>query len=245
MKWAILNITSSTASSEALIGDIPVTLRVSARARRLRLRVDPRTRAVLLTMPRRASRKAALAWAGEHRAWLEATLAAMPEPAAIIPGCTIPWRGGTLVVDWAKTNPRQARIDGDRLIVGGAAESLEGRVLRWMKAEALTLLSSETEEFAAKAGVMASRVSVGDPVSRWGSCASSGALRYSWRLVMAPDFVRRATVAHEVAHLVHMNHGPDFHALVATLLGTDPAPARAWLKREGAALHRIGRRRPG
>lgn len=245
MKWAILNITSSTASSEALIGDIPVTLRVSARARRLRLRVDPRTRVVLLTMPRRASRKAALAWAGEHRAWLEATLAAMPEPAAIIPGSTIPWRGGTLRVDWARTNPRRVGIDGDRLIVGGAAESLEGRVLRWMKAQALALLASETEEFAAKAGVMASRVSVGDPVSRWGSCASSGALRYSWRLVMAPDFVRRATVAHEVAHLVHMNHGPDFHALVATLLGTDPAPARAWLKREGAALHRIGRRHPG
>ena len=57
---------------------------------------------------------------------------------------------------------------------------------------------------------------------------------------MAPDFVRRATVAHEVAHLVHMNHGPDFHALVEALLGTDPAPARRWLRREGAALHRIG-----
>ena len=126
MKWAILNITSSTASSEALIGDIPVTLRVSARARRLRLRVDPRTRAVLLTMPRRASRKAALAWAGEHRAWLEATLAAMPEPAAIIPGSTIPWRGGTLRVDWARTNPRRVRIDGDRLIVHGGNSGPDG-----------------------------------------------------------------------------------------------------------------------
>lgn len=242
MKWAILNITSSTAPSEARVGDIKVTLRVSARARRLRLRVDPRTRAVLLTMPRRTSRKAALAWAAGHREWLEATLAAMPQGAPIVAGGSIPWRGGTLIVDWAQANPRRVTIEESRLLVGGARESLDGRVLRWLKAEALALLTRETHEFAAKAGVMASRVGVGDPVSRWGSCASSGAVRYSWRLVMAPDFVRRATVAHEVAHLVHMNHGPDFHALVAELLGTDPAPARDWLRREGPALHRVGRK---
>ena len=65
---------------------------------------------------------------------------------------------------------------------------------------------------------------------------------YSWRLILAPDYVRRATVAHEVAHRVHLNHGPEFHAFVAELLGADPKPARAWLKREGAALHRIGPR---
>lgn len=241
MKWAILNVTSSTASSEARIGDVPVTLRVSARARRLRLRVDPRTRAVLLTMPRRTSRRAALAWAAEHRAWLEATLAAMPEGLPIVPGARLSYRGRELVVDWAPDRPRRIELAADRLIVGGARESLQGRVLRWLKAQALALLTEETHEFAARCGVMASRVGVGDPVSRWGSCASSGALRYSWRLVMAPDFVRRATVAHEVAHLVHMNHGPAFHALVAELFGADPTPAREWLRREGGRLHRVGR----
>ncbi|MDP8994550.1 MAG: M48 family metallopeptidase, partial [Pseudomonadota bacterium] len=86
------------------------------------------------------------------------------------------------------------------------------------------------------------RVAVGDPISRWGSCSSSAAIRYSWRLILAPDWVRRATVAHEAAHLVHMNHGPAFHALVGELLGEDPRPAWLWLRREGAALHRIGRR---
>ena len=104
------------------------------------------------------------------------------------------------------------------------------------------MLTRETREFAAKTGARLERVGIGDPVSRWGSCSSRGAIRYSWRLILAPDFVRRATVAHEVAHLVHLNHGPDFHALVAGILGADPRPARAWLKREGAALHRIGPR---
>jgi len=241
MKWAISSSTSSIASSEARIGDIPVTLRVSARARRLRLRVDPRTRAVLLTMPRRTSRHAALAWATEHRQWLEETLAAMPAGLPIEPGARIPVRGRELVVDWAPHLGRRVEPAGDRLVVGGLRESLQGRVLRWLKAEALALLTEETREFAAKCGVLASRVGVGDPVSRWGSCASSGTIRYSWRLIMAPDFVRRATVAHEVAHLVHMNHAPAFHALVAELLGADPGPARKWLRREGARLHRIGR----
>ncbi|HVJ02987.1 MAG TPA: M48 family metallopeptidase, partial [Sphingomonas sp.] len=84
-------------------------------------------------------------------------------------------------------------------------------------------------------------VSIGDPRGRWGSCASSGAIRYSWRLILAPQHVRRATVAHEVAHRIHMNHSPAFHRLVALLYEADPTPAREWLRRNGAMLHRVGR----
>ena len=84
----------------------------------------------------------------------------------------------------------------------------------------------------------AGRVGVGDPRSRWGSCASSGAIRYSWRLILAPPDVRRATVAHELAHLLHMDHSAAFHAAHARILGADPRPARAWLRANGAGLHR-------
>ena len=85
-------------------------------------------------------------------------------------------------------------------------------------------------------------VAIGDPRGRWGSCASSGAIRYSWRLILAPRFVRRATVAHEVAHRVHMNHGPAFHALVAELWTKAIRRDRArWLRAHGAALHWVGR----
>ena len=103
------------------------------------------------------------------------------------------------------------------------------------------MLTRETGEFAALAGVTVGRVAIGDARGRWGSCAQDGAIRYSWRLILAPAWVRRATVAHEVAHRVHMNHGAAFHALVAALLGADPAPARAWLRANGAALHWVGR----
>ena len=208
----------------------------------MRLSVDPRTRSVLLTVPRRVSRRRALAWASEHRAWIERALADIPPPQAFAPGATVPVRGEPCEIDWAPSRPRRISLERGRLITGGPIDGLDRRILRWLKAEALALLTRETREIAEQAGARLAAVGVGDPVSRWGSCSAKGAIRYSWRLILAPDFVRRATVAHEVAHLVHLNHGPDFHALVADLLGADPKPARAWLKREGAALHRIGPR---
>ena len=208
----------------------------------MRLSVDPRTRSVLLTVPRRVSQRRALAWASEHRAWIEQALADIPPLRAFAPGESVPVYGGPCEIDWAPSRPRKIRREGDRLVAGGPIEGLERRIQRWLKAEALAVLTRETRELAEKAGARLAGVGVGDPVSRWGSCSARGTIRYSWRLILAPDFVRRATVAHEVAHLVHLNHGPDFHALVAALLGADPKAARAWLKREGAALHRIGPR---
>ena len=217
-------------------------MRVSPRARRLRLRVDPRTRAVLLTVPKRTSKSQALAWAAGHRDWIETRLAEIPDVAPILPGGTILFRGEPLVIDWQPSRPRRIEHSGDRLVVGGPAETLEGRILRWLKAEARSVLGRETEDLAAKAKARLVRIGIGDPVSRWGSCSASGSIRYSRRLILSPDFVRRATVAHEVAHLIHLNHGREFHLLVEALLGEDPRPARLWLRREGAALHRIGRR---
>ncbi|HTU09358.1 MAG TPA: SprT family zinc-dependent metalloprotease [Allosphingosinicella sp.] len=239
MSWSF---TSSTASSELRIGETPVQLRISPRARKLRLSVDPRTRAVLLTVPRRVSQRRALAWAGEHRQWIEQQLAHIPPPRSLAPGESVPVYGEAYVIDWEASRPRKLRLEQGRLICGGPLEGLDRRILRWLKSEALDLLTRETREFAERTGARLERVGIGDPVSRWGSCSSRGTIRYSWRLIMAPDFVRRATVAHEVAHLVHLNHGPDFHALVAAIFGADPKPARLWLKREGAALHRIGPR---
>ena len=216
-------------------------LTVSPRARRLRLKVDPRTGAVLLTVPRRTSQRRALEWAAGHREWIEKQLARIVPPERLGPGALVPLYDRPHVVDWSAERSRIVRLEEGRILAGGPLEGLEGRILRWLKRHALDVLSRETAEYAAKAGVGVTRVTVGDPLSRWGSCSSSGGIRYSWRLILAPDHVRRATVAHEVAHRVHMHHGPEFHALVARLYGADPQPAREWLRRHGASLHRIAR----
>jgi predicted metal-dependent hydrolase len=207
----------------------------------MRLRVDSRTGAVTLTYPRRVSQRKALDWAATKQAWIEAAVSAVPTGLALAPGVVLPFEGEPHRIDWEPGRSRVVKVEAGSILAGGPAETLEGRLLRWLKRHALAVLSRETEEFAAKAGVSVTRVAVGDPMSRWGSCSSSGAIRYSWRLILAPEWVRRATVAHEVAHRVHMNHGPDFHALVERLFDADPKPARDWLRRHGADLHRIGR----
>ncbi len=219
----------------------PVDIVRHPRARRTRLSIDPASGRVRLTLPPRVSESAGLRWAQTQQGWIDAQRARLPQPRPFVPGGIVTFDDRVLTIDWRAIAPRRVVFDGDRLIVSGPQEALNRRVLAWMKRQALTVLSAETAEYAALAGVRVSAVSVGDPRGRWGSCSSSGAIRYSWRLMLAPAWVRRATVAHEVAHRVHMNHGPDFHALVAQLYAADPTPARQWLRREGAALHWLGR----
>ncbi len=221
--------------------EAPLKLVVSPRARTMRLRVDRRTGAVVLTIPKRASQRKALEWAAGHRSWIEAQLAQIVPASGLADGAELPIEGLPHRVRWDASASRTPRRESGELVVGGPAENLGGRIVRWLRRHAADVLSRETQEFAVRAGVSVGHVGVGDPTSRWGSCSSSGAIRYSWRLILAPEWVRRATVAHEVAHRVHMNHGPDFHALVERLLGADPQPARLWLRRHGASLHRIAR----
>jgi predicted metal-dependent hydrolase len=220
---------------------VPLTIKVSARARRMRLSVDPRTAQVLLTVPKRTSQRKALAWAESQRSWIESALAKVPDAIAIGPGSEVPLYGAPHPIDWRETGSRTVQAVDGRLVVGGPKELVQQRVLRWLRHHALDVLHRETMAYAAKAGVSVSKVTVGDPVSRWGSCSSSGGIRYSWRLILAPDFVRRATVAHEVAHRMHMDHSPAFHAVVADILEDDPGQARRWLRTHGAELHRFAR----
>ena len=102
-------------------------------------------------------------------------------------------------------------------------------------------MSSEVSEFAAKAGVTARSVRIGDARSRWGSCSSDGRIRLSWRLILAPSEVRRFVVAHEVAHLRHLDHGPAFKTLESELVGPGLAEASGALRRLGPRLRRVGR----
>jgi len=173
-----------------------VKLSVSPTARAMRLRVDRRTGEVVLTIPRRASRRKALAWADGHRAWIEARLAEVAPALTLAPGTDLPLYDRPHRIDWSPERPRTPRLEEGRVVAGGPEEGLEARLLRWLRRHALDTLAAETAEFAATAGVQVTRIGIGDPLSRWGSCSASGGIRYSWRLILAPDWVRRATVAH-------------------------------------------------
>jgi len=241
---ASLNITLSTAISEplALPGlPWPIELRIHPRARRLRLALDEPRGLLRLTVPRRVSRRAALAWAAEQAGWVEAQLARIEPGEPLAPGATIPFDGGEVLLQWNEAAPRTPQLIGHVLRCGGPAERFAGRIARWLREEARRRLVEETSALAAANGIAGGPVSVGDAGTRWGSCSSSGAIRYNWRLLLAPPHVRAYVVAHEVAHRMHLNHGPGFHALQARLYDGDVSAARSILRRLGPRLKRVGR----
>ncbi|HEU4969032.1 M48 family metallopeptidase [Sphingomonas sp.] len=223
-----------------MFGGRPLKVVRHASARVMRLRVDPRDGSVRLTLPRRASLRHGHAWAEEQRPWVEAQLAERRPGLRLVPGVRLEIGGEPLTLA-SMSAVRGVRRHENELRVGGEPDLFELRVLRWLKAEAWRVLEAETRTLAAQAGVSVRRVSVGDTRSRWGSCSADGDIRYSWRLILAPSFVRRSTVAHEVAHRVHMNHGSAFKALEEQLLGESPSAARAWLRAHGSSLHGYGR----
>ena len=210
-------------------------------ARGVRLRADPAAGVLRLTLPPRGGTREAVRLVADNRDWIAGQVTRWPQPLPFVHGAVIPFDGGRLTLDWSPDHARAARRDGDLLLLGGAIETLAPRTLRWLRAAALTDLDIATRAMAVQIERPVTKISVGDPRGRWGSCVSRhGRIAYSWRLILAPGWVRASVVAHEAAHLVHADHGRGFHALLAEL---DPraGEARRWLKAHGAALHWVGR----
>ncbi len=202
------------------------------------LRLCPARRRARLTVPARTTAEAATRFLDAHRGWLDAALARLPPAVPLAPGVTLPVADRPILL--ARGDGRIPRLTGGRLLVPGDGPLYAGRARRWLMAEALRTLAPETVSLAAAHALGRPTVRVGDPASRWGSCASSGRIAYSWRLILAPGFVRRAIVAHEVAHLAEPNHGPAFWRLAEQLFGGSHAPARAWLRANAARLLAYG-----
>ena len=222
----------------------PVRLRRHARARRYTLRVHAATREVVLTMPPRGSLREAKAFAEKHGAWIAVRLGRLPEATPFAAGATIPFRGvphrvvhcpGTRGTVWTEVNERGEHL----LCAAGDLPHLARRVGDFLKREARRDLEAASRSYAMRAGVTVRRVTVRDQSSRWGSCSTAGVLSYSWRLILAPPYVLDYLAAHEVAHLVEMNHSRRFWRLLERMC---PAmrQAKGWLDAYGTELHRYG-----
>ena len=236
---------SSNARSDGLARHpdlpLPVDIRPMRSARRMRLRLDEKRNVLKLTCPARTSRRAALDWAATNRGWVEAQMASLLPPRPFVPGARIPLEGVEVQLEWSEEAPRAPILVDGVLRCGGPRESFAARIERFLKSRARAVLSVETSSLAAQLGMSPSVVAVGDADTRWGSCSARRRIRYSWRLILAPPEARRYVVAHEAAHLKHMNHGPAFKALERELFGGDPRPARDLLRAVGPVLRTIGR----
>jgi len=236
----------STRRSEAALDaalPVPIEIRRLKSARRLRLRFDEATGRLKLTCPFSTSRRAALTWALDQRDWIEMQLVRAKPGEPFAPGAVIPIEGKPVRIVWEPRAPRTPELAHSELRCGGPQQGLERRIELFLKRRALDTMSREVAEYAAVAGVTPSSVNIGDAGSRWGSCSSQRRIRLSWRLILAPAEIRRYVVAHEVAHLVHLDHSLRFKTLEARLYGPGLADAKAALRRIGPRLKRIGRRR--
>ncbi len=208
------------------------------------LRVSSTTGEVSLTLPARTDLASAKTFIDAHAGWITARLARVPERVRFEPGAVVPLRGEPhrLVHGGSSRAATRASRDagGEAVIsVSGDVASIPGRVRRFLQAEAKADLDLAVVRYTGMIGIDARKVTPRDTRSRWGSCSSTGALSFSWRLILAPPEVLDYLAAHEVAHLRELNHSHRFWSLLRGMCpGTDAA--EIWLKRHGNGLHRYG-----
>jgi predicted metal-dependent hydrolase len=221
-----------------------VRLRRHRQARRYTLRIDAPSRQVVLTMPPRGSVREAKEFAQKHGGWIAARLKRLPEAAPFAHGVEVPLRGephrivhrrGERGTVWTETDGSGRRL----LCVAGEPPHVDRRISDFLKREAQRDIERASRGYAAHLGVPIKRICVRDQSSRWGSCSNTGVLSFSWRLILAPPFVLDYLAAHEVSHLVELNHSPRFWRLVNRLY-PQVERAKVWLDANGTDLHRYG-----
>ena len=215
---------------------LEITLRRSARAQRFSLRVSRVDGRITLSLPLRAHESEAMAFAQAQEGWLRRALAGLPQVDVIGIGSQIPVEGRP--VRLVAGLGRKLSLADDALHIPGDPALAGARAQAWLKALARDRLAAASDHYAAQLGRKVARVTLRDTRSRWGSCSHEGALMYSWRLILAPPSVLRYVAAHEVAHMVEMNHSDRFWAVVERLYPGWQAE-RAWLRNQGGALHAL------
>lgn len=212
---------------------VPLTLRRSARARRISLRISQLDGRVTLTLPRGVPEREALDFARSKEDWIRTHLDARVPEQPVGLGMELPIEGTPVRIEAAAG--RRVVYQAGRIAV--PADAAPRRLQRFLKELARDRLVAASDNYAAELGRGYKKVTIRDTRSRWGSCTSEGGLMFSWRLILAPPPVLRYVAAHEVAHLAEMNHSPAFWAQVEHIHGPYDAP-RKWLRDHGPDLHR-------
>lgn len=218
---------------------VPLVFQPNKRARRIILRVDHESAGVVVVLPARASRDEGRRFALANEAWIRDRLAKLPSRVRFRDGAVIPFMGIDHVIRHRPRARGTVWRENGEIHVAGQIEHLARRVEDWLRQQIRREVERRSMEKAAEIGKTVKSITIRDPKSRWASCSADGKLSFSWRLVFAPRAVIDYVVAHEVAHLREMNHGPRFWRLCDTLTASSEW-ARQWMGEQGPALHRFG-----
>lgn len=219
--------------------EAPVELRRLARARRITLALDAKSGGFRLTLPPHVGEREALAFLHAQNDWVRRALARLPDATPFTDGAVLPILGVARVIRHCPEAKRGVWLEEGAVCVSGDAAHLERRLTDFLRRLADREIAPRAVAMAGRLGIRIGRVSMRDQKSRWGSCSASGDIRFNWRLICAPPAVMDYVVAHEVAHLVHLNHSPAFWRVVSSLC-PDWKRHRTWLRTSGAGLLRLG-----
>ncbi len=223
---------------------MPIVLRRNPHAKKLILRVESGRSAddpdkIAVTLPTYASDRDVLDFVHSKRNWITGKLEKLPARITIEAGALVPYLGADLLIVHDPGARRGVWRNESEIRVSGKLEFLSRRVTDWIKRQAKIEITERVAIKAEQVNSKAGRISVRDTRSRWGSCAVNGNLSFSWRLIMAPEFVFDYVIAHEVSHIVEHNHSENFWRVVEQLTPEMNA-AKSWLRRNGERLHRYG-----
>lgn len=214
--------------------DVPLKIRRNAQAKRMTLRIDRTSGDIKVTIPKRVREKAVMQFLNTHTDWIRNERSKL-DLELIREGVRLPYLGKEHMISFTGTAPRTVMCADSIINVGGPIDMAAGRLEKWFRQQAKDKLEIACRRYAEQLDVAYNRISIGDMKSRWGSCSSSGTLRFNWRLVLAPSQVLDYVAAHEVSHLLEMNHSERFWGHVAHCM-PDFDIQRKWLKNEGSAL---------
>lgn len=217
------------------LDDLTIEVKPNARARGLTLRYNLKKGHFVASVPKRVSKKFILEFLVQHQEWMRKQLTNVPQiPSALEQG-EILIEGITRRILHQSAAGVHVSLTEDALMVACRPERLPRAIQRFVVQHAEQLISELAHEKAARIGKRITKITLRDTSSRWGSCAHDGSLSFSWRLIMAPFDVIDYVVAHEVAHLQHFDHSPDFWALCREL-SENYTMGKHWLKINGAHL---------
>ncbi len=219
---------------------VEVSTRVSPRAKKITLKITGHN-GVELVIPKNVSDKQAMHFLYSKQQWIieKSKEIGIKSRTKFEEGAEIPIQGSVYKVEYGGSIRGKTRLEGDKLIVCGERGVLSKRVRAFLQELAKKEISARAEIEALKLGVKYSRITVRDTNSRWGSCSHKKNLSFSWRLIMAPRDVLEYVVAHEVAHIIEMNHSKNFWELVESIF-PEHRSSRKWLKDNGVMLHTYG-----
>ena len=218
------------------IGDIPLKILVNAKSKSMKLRLSKDGEAVLV-LPKGTPKFMGIQFAQKNLDWLKAQKEKIGTPRQFENGTSIELLGTAYTIEHNPAARGGAFIEGDKLIVTGDIIYLHRRVRDFVKKQAYAYIQQKAIQMAAQLDEKPAKITLRDTSSRWGSCSSNKNLSFCWKLALAPTFVLDYIIAHEVAHLVEMNHSDAFWAVVAKI-DNNRADAGMWLRKNGAALQK-------